>query len=270
MMLTTQQLYKSGRDISYCRVGQGEPVVLLHGVGMQAAAWWPQIEALANTHDVIALNLPGHGTSHRLQAEASLTDYVAWLDEVLETLALRPVNLAGHSMGALIAAGYAASHPETVLRVALLNGVFCRSEEARAAVIARADQMQKGTFDLETPLKRWFGGSASEQAVQQQVRHWLSDVDLQGYATAYAAFARGDSTYAQDIDLIECPFLALTGGDDPNSTPGMSEQMAGRVVQGRAVVVPEHRHMVNLTAPEVVNAELRHWLGAAVLERTGT
>jgi len=54
--------------------------------------------------------------------------------------------------------------------------------------------------------------------------------------------------------------LALTGARDPNSTPAMARQMAGQAPRGRAVVIEGHKHMVNLTAPEAVNAALLDWL----------
>ncbi|KIC26852.1 MULTISPECIES: alpha/beta fold hydrolase [unclassified Leisingera] len=246
--------------VSCHRAGEGSPLVLIHGVGMQSAAWGPQIEAFAQTHEVIALDMPGHGGSAPLPEGAELPDYVAWLHAVLQALDLGPVSLAGHSMGALIAGGYAVSHPENAARVALLNGVFRRSSDARAAVEARAAEIRAGSFDLETPLARWFGQSETDQAARAQVGEWLSAVNLAGYAAAYTAFARGDSTYADGFAGIPCPLLALTGDGDPNSTPAMAQAMADAAPQGRAVVIEGHRHMVNLTAPAAVNAALQGWL----------
>ncbi|MBY6069154.1 alpha/beta hydrolase [Leisingera aquaemixtae] len=260
MTSTTLQLSEPYGAVTCLRAGRGDPVVLIHGVGMQSAAWGPQIEALSLTHQVIALDMPGHGGSAPLPEGAELPDYVAWLHAVLQALDLGPVSLAGHSMGALIAGGYAVCHPENVARVALLNGVFRRSAGARAAVEARAAEIRAGSFDLETPLARWFGSSPADQQARAQVGEWLSGVNLAGYAAAYSAFARGDSTYADGFGGIRCPLLALTGDGDPNSTPDMAQMMAAAAQQGRAVVIEGHRHMVNLTAPAEVNAALRAWL----------
>ncbi|MFW8634759.1 alpha/beta fold hydrolase [Cribrihabitans pelagius] len=260
MTPATLQLSEPYGPVSCQRAGRGAPVVLIHGVGMQSAAWAPQIEALSPAHAVIAVDMPGHGGSAPLPAGAELPDYVAWLHEVLHALDLGPVSLAGHSMGALIAAGYAVSHPGNVSRVALLNGVFQRSAGARQAVEARAAEIRAGSFDLETPLARWFGGSAADQQARAQVAEWLSAANPAGYAAAYTAFARGDSTYAEGFGGIRCPLLALTGDGDPNSTPAMAQMMAEAAPRGRAVVIEGHRHMVNLTAPAAVNAALREWL----------
>jgi (E)-2-((N-methylformamido)methylene)succinate hydrolase len=260
MTLTTLQLSEPYGCVSLRDTGQGAPVVLLHGVGLQSAAWAPQIKALSAAYRLIALDMPGHGGSAALPESAELPDFVAWLHAALTTLDLGPVSLAGHSMGALIAAGYAFEHPGMVDRVAVLNGVHRRTPEARAGVEARAAQILQGKVDLATPLTRWFGNSPADRAAREQVENWLSTVNSGGYATAYGAFARGDRTYADGWPQITCPVLALTGDGDPNSTPAMSRAMADAAPDGEVIIISGHRHMVNLTAAEEVNGHLLDWL----------
>lgn len=246
-----------GSVLRWIESGSGAPTLLIHGVGMRAEAWGPQMGLPGR---ILALDMPGHGGTSRLAPGAELPDYVAWAAGAIEALGLGPVNVAGHSMGALVALGLAVSHPGLVGRVALLNGVHRRTPEARAAVIARAEAIAAGEFDLETPLNRWF--QPGEEAARAAVSGWLAGVDRQGYAMAYRAFSRGDATYADQLGRIACPALMLTGADDPNSTAEMARAMAAAAPQGRAVVIEGHRHMVNLTAPAAVNAALADWLAS--------
>lgn len=257
MMSRTLRL-SDGRAVRILEAGQGEPLLLIHGVGLRAEAWGPQIATLAARARVIAADMPGHGDSDLLSAGARLPDYVAWAARLIAALDLGPVSLAGHSMGALIATGVAVEHPALVRRVALLNAVHRRSADARAAVVARADAIAAGTAGSDGPLARWF--APGDDAVRDRVAGWLSAVGQQGYAAAYRAFAEGDLTYADRMADIRCPALVLTGGDDANSSAAMTEAMAGLIPQGRAVTVAGHRHMVNLTAPDQVNAALADWL----------
>ncbi|MFA3920906.1 alpha/beta fold hydrolase [Ruegeria hyattellae] len=266
MTSTILQLSDPFGQVACRESGQGEPLVLIHGVGMQSAAWAPQIEALSGSRHVIALDLPGHGGSDRIAARSELPVFLDWLLAVLDALQLPAVSLAGHSMGALIAGGFAVRHPERVARVALLNGVFRRDDVARNSVIARAEMIRAGAFDLDTPLKRWFGDTPIERAARDDVAAWLAAVDNDGYATAYDAFARGDALYADGYARITCPLLALTGGDDPNSTPAMSRAMARAAQRGTAEIIENHRHMVNLTAPDAVNAALQTWLETPIAQ----
>lgn len=247
-----------GLGVRVLEAGEGPPILLIHGVGTRAEAWGPQIPALAQNHRVIALDLPGHGESTLLPGRPLLPDFVAWAAQVIETLELGCVAVAGHSMGALITLGLAVERPDLVQRAALLNGVHTRSPAARAAVLARAGDIAEGQDVSAATLARWFG--AGEEAIRDQVAQWLRQTNRQGYAAAYRAFAEGDTVYAHRIREVRCPFLVLTADGDPNSTPEMSRAMAALARRGRSVVIEGHRHMVGLTAPAAVNAELLDWL----------
>lgn len=260
MTLTTLPLSDGSGTLSYRQAGTGAPVVLIHGVGMQSAAWEPQIEFLSGDFAVYALDMPGHGSSSPLPDGSQLPDFVDWLSAALQTLELNKVSLAGHSMGALIALGYAATYPAALHRVALLNAVYMRGPSAREAVIKRADNLGNGFIDTKTPLDRWFDDTPQQALIRARVRKWLCAMDPASYRTAYSAFARGDDTYADQLGKISCPLLALTGDGDQNSTPEMAQTIAKGAPLGRALVIAGHRHMVNLTAPQTVNMALSDWL----------
>ncbi|MCZ3378270.1 alpha/beta fold hydrolase [Rhizobium sp. AG207R] len=250
----------TARGTAYHEVGKGEPLVLLHGVGMRLEAWAPQIEAFSRSHRVIAVDMPGHGESVGLPPGSKLEAFVAWFGGFLDEMAFSEVNVAGHSMGALVAGGAAATFGERIKRVAYLNGVYRRDPEAKAAVLARAAAIPISGVDKEGPLQRWFGDDAQSGVARELTRNWLSLVDPKAYAAAYAAFAGGDETYADRWSDVGAPALFLTGSDDPNSTPRMAEEMATAAPKGWARIVEGHRHMVNLTAPVIVNELLAEWL----------
>ena len=263
MISKTLQL-SNNRIAHYFEQGEGEPLVLIHGVGMQAAAWYPQIEFFSKHYRVISVDMPGHGQSTKLADDAQLQDFVDWTIELIIALDVGAVNLAGHSMGSLITTGVSATRPDLVKRMAVLNGVYKRSAEAKDAVIQRAEELKTGHIDIETPLQRWFGQSDVERQAASKVKSWLQQVDMSGYATAYAAFARGDAVYADQWPNIGCPALILTGTGDPNSTAEMAIQMASQAKKGKAIVIENERHMVNLTAPDQVNSAMQAWLETSV------
>lgn len=60
----------TARGTAYFEAGDGETLILIHGVGMRLEAWAPQIEAFAKTHRVFALDMPGHGASEKSQRAA--------------------------------------------------------------------------------------------------------------------------------------------------------------------------------------------------------
>jgi (E)-2-((N-methylformamido)methylene)succinate hydrolase len=259
-MLKTLQRSRTRRGAAFLEAGDGEVLLLLHGVGLRLEAWEPQIEEFGKSFRVVAPDLPGHGESRPLDPGAGLEAFVEWAFGLMDDLAIPQANVAGHSMGALIAGGMAATAPERILRVALLSAVYRRTPEARAAVLARAGQIARGDIDRDAPLARWFAPGERATSAFSRTRGWLSDVDRRGYATAYSAFATGDDVYADAWRDIACPALFLTGSDDPNSTPAMACAMAQAAPAGSVRLVEGHRHMVNLTAADEVNASLRDWL----------
>jgi pimeloyl-ACP methyl ester carboxylesterase len=91
--------------MSYARVGTGEPLLLLHGIGHHRQAWDPVVHLLAAERDVIAVDLPGFGESPALPAGLShdLDTVVPALGALCEALGIDRPHVAGNSLGGLLA-----------------------------------------------------------------------------------------------------------------------------------------------------------------------
>ncbi|MET7600063.1 alpha/beta fold hydrolase [Streptomyces sp. NPDC005481] len=93
--------------LSYTRVGTGEPLLLLHGIGHHRQAWDPVLHILAAERDVIAVDLPGFGESPALPV--GLTHDLATMNAALsafcDALDLDRPHVAGNSLGGLLALG---------------------------------------------------------------------------------------------------------------------------------------------------------------------
>ena len=123
---------------AYMTRGKGEPIVFIHGVGLNADAWLPQIEAFAAKHQVVALDMLGHGGSTLPAGDATLEFYVDQLRRLLDDLDIPTATVVGHSMGGLVALGFALKYPARTLRVAVLNSVYERDPKSRSAPWRRA------------------------------------------------------------------------------------------------------------------------------------
>ncbi|MCX4992497.1 MULTISPECIES: alpha/beta fold hydrolase [unclassified Streptomyces] len=91
--------------LSYARVGAGEPLLLLHGIGHHRQAWDPVIPILAAERDVIAVDLPGFGASPALPEGLThdLATVVPVLGALCEALEIERPHVAGNSLGGLLA-----------------------------------------------------------------------------------------------------------------------------------------------------------------------
>lgn len=91
--------------IHHVRSGEGEPLVLLHGIGASTRVWEPVIPLLAVDHEVIALDMPGFGASPPLNSNrpASPANLASAIGQLLDQLGLDRAHLAGNSLGGWVA-----------------------------------------------------------------------------------------------------------------------------------------------------------------------
>lgn len=252
---------------SYLATGQGQPVVLIHGVGLNKEMWGGQVVGLATQYRVIAYDMLGHGDSPRPEPGTELLGYADQLRELLDHLGLTQVTVIGFSMGGLVARAFALHYPQYLQGLVVLNSVFNRTPEQRAGVIARTAQAAQHGPDAnaEAALSRWFSREyqAANPAQIAAIRQTLASNDPQGYLTTYELFATQDMYRADDLGNIRVPTLIATGELDPGSTPEMAEQLAQRIPGARAAVLAEQRHMMPVESPRLVNRLLLDFLATA-------
>jgi pyruvate dehydrogenase E2 component (dihydrolipoamide acetyltransferase) len=113
-----------GYTLSYVVFGDdqpaAEPVVLVHGFGGDKNSWLFVQQPLSESHQVFAVDLPGHGASSKDVGDGSLDTLAATLVGFLDAVAVPKAHLVGHSLGGAIVAAAAASAPDKVASVTLL------------------------------------------------------------------------------------------------------------------------------------------------------
>lgn len=124
----TRAIDAGGCALRLLEGGQGSPVVLLHGRGHAASIWFPLLPGLAKKHRLLALDLPGFGTSPAPRfagstPEEALRYFVDPLERALHRLALPPFAIVGHSLGALCAVELALRETLPISRLALIGAM---------------------------------------------------------------------------------------------------------------------------------------------------
>ena len=105
--------------LAHTDAGSGSPIVFLHGLGLNRNFWSSTIAQL-RSHRCIAIDLPGHGESHNIATNGTMTAYVAAVRGVIEKLNLTEVTLVGHSMGGQIAIILALQMPSVISKLVLV------------------------------------------------------------------------------------------------------------------------------------------------------
>jgi 3-oxoadipate enol-lactonase len=239
--------------------GAGGPVILIHGVGADLEMWEPVAARLAADHDVLRYDMQGHGASAKPSGPYHLDDFVDQLRRLADGLGLPRFALAGFSMGGLVAQAFALAEPARVERLVLLNTVFDRSAQERAAVESRVQEVLNGGHEagIAAALERWFtpGFRARRPEAIDAIRRRMESNDLPAYAAAYGLFATADRALAAQLGRIQAPTTVVTGAEDQRSTAAMATAMAERLPRGRCLIIPGQRHMTPLEVPGLV-AEL--------------
>ena len=100
-----------GITAQYLEAGTGPTVLLLHGHEHSASSWRWVIPALARTHRVLALSLPGHGDTAQARAYTPGSDTAPFVAAFLDTLGVGPLHVVGHSAGGALALRLALADP---------------------------------------------------------------------------------------------------------------------------------------------------------------
>jgi pimeloyl-ACP methyl ester carboxylesterase len=122
--LSEKSIQVDNYKIVYVEGGKGETVLLLHGFGGDKDNWTRFSKYLTKRYHVIAPDLPGFGESSKIWSDTyDIATQVKRLHQYAEKIGLKKFHIAGNSMGGLIAGVYAATYPDEVLSLGLLDPV---------------------------------------------------------------------------------------------------------------------------------------------------
>lgn len=124
MTAGTETVVLHGHRVAFRRVARSPPaptIVLVHGIAGTMETWDSVVPALAETNEVIVLDLPGHGGSEPPLGDYSIGAYANTLRDLLELLKVDTATIAGHSLGGGVAMQFSYQFPERVERLVLVN-----------------------------------------------------------------------------------------------------------------------------------------------------
>jgi pimeloyl-ACP methyl ester carboxylesterase len=242
----------------------GPFLIFIHGVGLSGEVWQPQTEYFSKNYRVITYDLLGHGLNSSTSKTAKLDNFVEQLNELVDSVNISNFSVIGHSLGALISVAYSLKYPNKINALIALNIVYKRSIRARNEVINRANMILNSgeVGNIDQTLNRWFKNKTSVNQINKinKVRNILKNADQKGYGHAYKLFAQSDTVFENKLNNLKPPVLYLTGSDDPNSTPKMSQQMANESCKGLSKSIDNEAHMMAYIAPEKVNPAIEEFL----------
>lgn len=250
----------SDRQIHSVRTGPrgGAPVVLVHPVSLDLGYWSEQVSALAQDHDVVTYDLPGHGRSPGTPADWSFDQAAAVLARLVRDLNAGPAHIVGLSVGGMIAQALALAEPALVVSLSLIGTAADFPEAGRAAIRARAQATRDGGMAavLQSSIARWFSPETVTQRpdlIDRVTRTFLVN-DPAIHAAMWDMIAELD--FAGEIHRIACPTLVLVGELDPSTPPATARFLAETIPGAELHIIPGASHMVPFEQPAAVNDHL--------------
>ena len=262
-----------GARIHYVDLGDGPPVVMLHGLAGNVRNYTQTVSnELARTHRVILIDRPGSGYSGRPDGTtASIQSQADVVHRVIEELALQRPVIVGHSLGGAVALAYAAQYPEDLARLVLLappatpfapgppvdrfkvDSAFMRTALAYTVAIPASKRSGPETlriiFSPQSPPEDFgtVGGALLARRPDQIIANFED----------MSALNDGLAALAAELSAIRTPTTVLFGLDDAILDPQTHLEALRRLPAASIMELPGAGHMLMYADPEAVIAAVR-------------
>jgi 3-oxoadipate enol-lactonase len=234
---------------------------MLHCLGVDRH-FWDFADAMSKDFELLTYDLPGHGQSAVPDRGYRIEDLVAQLAEILRKHGIARAHVAGISLGGLIAQSFAASRPDMVDRLVLIDTTPRYSEELRAMWAQRAATARAAGVAalVDGLLQIWFtsGSIAANTAGVRYVRSALERTSGEGYALACEALANAD--LRANAAEIDAPTLVVCGDADIPSFLDAARWLEANIRNARLRWIIDVKHASVIERPGSAVELLREFL----------
>lgn len=251
-----------GGELRVKIAGQGEPLVLIHGMAQDHRLWIPQVDAFAQHYQVISYDMRGFGGSSRPDGPYRAENDLA---QLLDQLQITSAHILGLSLGGSVATRFALAYPEKAQSLIVAGPVlqgFTDAEDFMQALksvwgIAREQGVEAAKIAwLELPLFTHLLKSPESAALARQMLddydgwHWQNrDPEIWPEIMPAARLAE-----------INAPTLVVTGDQEIAGLKRAGATMVSQILNAEAVTIADAGHVVNLEQPGEFNDAVRKFL----------
>ena len=234
----------NGISLYYATIGQGPPVVLLHGGLANSDYWGHQVKALMPHHMVILVDSRGHGRSTR---DSRPYGYDLMADDVvalLGTLHIDRADVVGWSDGAILGLDLALRHPDRVGKVVAF------------AANTQTSGVQEGV-EKNPAFARFIARAGREYA-----RLSATPKQYNAFVAQISKMWETEPNWTDaQLKTIRAPVLVLDGDHDEAIKRAHTEYIAATIPGAGLLILPNTSHFAFLQDPAAFNAAVLHFLG---------
>jgi pimeloyl-ACP methyl ester carboxylesterase len=247
-------------SVAYQQVGDGPPLVLLHGFSIDSRVWRPQLEILSDGFTVIAWDAPGAGQSSDPPETFGIADWADCLAGLLDAVAVPRAHIVGLSWGGILAQEFWRRHSKRILSLVLADTYAGWAGSLSPPVVA--DRLASCLQDASLPsgefVPRYLPGMFSDLAspeTRQELASIMSDLHPIGFRLMALASANTDTRVI--LPTIRVPTLLIWGGADKRSPLTLAHPIRDAIPGARLAVISGAGHVSNLEQPDRFNALVR-------------
>jgi len=245
----------NGAVIAYDVYGEGEPIVLLHGIFVSRSQWEAQVEVLSRSYKVITCDLRGHGESSRDREGYAIETLAGDVVGLLDHLGIEQAVCCGHSFGGLVAQDLAIRHPSRVKGLILAETLYGVASTPLEAAMAASSAVVARLFEPEWMLSAfaaYFGALSWGGTARLASEAGLHIKDESNAYNILLSSLRFDSRWR--LHRIACPTLVLVG-QIPHIPQVMlhSLEMRCRIPRATLEVIPFAGHLIHWDNPLAFN-----------------
>jgi 2-hydroxy-6-oxonona-2,4-dienedioate hydrolase len=242
--LRRRQIEVRGARLHMYAGGDGPPVVLVHGFAVSSVYMLPLARALASSHFVHTVDLPGHGRSGTLSRSASIESFSDALGDWVDVVGLERPTFVANSMGCQVVTDLAVRRPACVGPLVLIGpSVDPHRRSAR-------HQLMSAVRDLGHEPISLLARTAGEEVRAARIS---TLVPLVRSAIADRIEDR--------LPMIEQPTVIVRGSEDGFAGADWVQHAVDLLPHGRLVVVEGEAHAVHYTRPHLVARIVREFVG---------
>ena len=251
---TQEKITANGIQLAVQRSGEGYPVILIHGLASSMSLWAGLDQSQLEGVQIISYDLRGHGASERPTGAHTLTKHVADLKGLLAALSIQRAVFAGLSLGGMIAMELAASNPEMVSALALLDTTAAFPQSTRDLFFEWASSASFNGMSAITDkfIQRSFSARFIEANPKMvtTIRKGMLASDATSIASAARMVAKVD--LRPRLAAIHCPTMVLVGEQDTLTPPDLAQELVTSIQGAELHIIPESGHASPVEQPQMV------------------
>ncbi len=244
-------------------IGNGDPLVFIHGLGSSARDWEEQISVFSKDYKCITLDMRGHGNTDKPNEQYKIPQFAEDVAELLKALNVSNAFVVGLSMGGATGFHLAISYPDLVKKLVVTN---------MSAIVPYKSFADKKMFFIRQMIVKLLGMKkmgkviASKLFVKQDehndsCRNKMATRWAENNPKAYLSSLRAlkNWTIMEELHKIKCPTLIIHSDQD-YSPLEHKKQYTSRIPKGELIIVNDARHALPMEKPEEYNKILAEYL----------